>query len=212
MISGHEQAVSAAVFSPDGKRLLTASLDNTARIWDAHTGAPILVLAGHAGPLQSAGYSPDGRRIVTASSDKTARIWDAYSGLQLAVLRGHQDSVQSAVYSPDGLRIITASLDKTARIWDARISATLDAQILWQASAATSIPCRRRSATSWGCRRMRASASGLRLRPPAIRPPPFLRSGSIVTRHRVEGFLGRHRSLRVLRRNQRPRRRSTRRL
>jgi WD40 repeat protein len=135
VISGHEQAVSAAVFSPDGKRLLTASLDNTARIWDAHTGAPILVLAGHAGPLQSAGYSPDGRRIVTASSDKTARIWDAYSGLQLAVLRGHQDSVQSAVYSPDGLRIITASLDKTARIWDARISATLDAQILWQASA-----------------------------------------------------------------------------
>ncbi|HMD73625.1 MAG TPA: protein kinase [Steroidobacteraceae bacterium] len=136
-LPGHSEIVSSAAYSPDGRQLLTASFDKTARIWDARTGAPIVVLSGHAGPVQWAWYSPDGTRVVTASSDKTARIWDARTGAQLAVLLGHEDSIQSAAYSPDGTRIVTASLDKTARIWDAHVPASLDAQILWEASAVT---------------------------------------------------------------------------
>jgi len=137
VLTGHSQIVSAVTYSPDGDHLVTASFDKTARVWDARNGMLLLTLSGHAGPLQSVDYSPDGARIVTASSDKTARIWDARTGAQLAVLLGHDDSLQSAAYSPDGARIVTASLDGTARIWDAHVPATLEAQILWEASAVT---------------------------------------------------------------------------
>jgi WD40 repeat protein len=125
VLFGHRETVTTAAYSPDGTRIVTASYDKTARIWDARTGAPLAVLSGHADAVHSAAYSPDGSRIVTASFDKTARIWDARSGAPLAVLSGHGNNVNSAAYSPDGSRIITASFDKTVRIWDARSGAQL---------------------------------------------------------------------------------------
>jgi hypothetical protein len=63
------------VFSPDGSRVVTASADNTARLWDANTGAGLAMLLGHEGEVHSAVFSPDGSRVVTASADNTARIW-----------------------------------------------------------------------------------------------------------------------------------------
>ena len=117
-VLGHAVPVSWATWSPDGKRIVTTSVDGTARIWDVATAAQLVVLRGHSDIIQSAAFSPDGRRIVTASNDKTARIWDAATGAQLAVLSGHGLGVNSAAFSPDGRRVVTASNDKTARIWD----------------------------------------------------------------------------------------------
>jgi hypothetical protein len=122
---GHGDFVVSAAYSPDGTRIVTASNDKTARIWDARTGAQLMVLSGHGDFLLSAAYSPDGTHIVTASEDKTARIWDARTGAQLTVLLGHGDVVGSAAYSPDGTRIVTASFDKTARVWNARTGSQL---------------------------------------------------------------------------------------
>ena len=74
----------SAAFSPDGKRIVTASEDKTARLWDAETGKPIgEPLKGHTDSVMSAAFSPDGKRIVTASDDKTARLWDAETGKQI---------------------------------------------------------------------------------------------------------------------------------
>jgi eukaryotic-like serine/threonine-protein kinase len=125
VLAGHAGSVLGAAYSPDGTRIVTASYDKTARIWDSRTGAQLAVLSGHSDKVNSAAYSPDGTRIVTASYDKTARIWDARTGAELAVLSGHGDFVRSAAYSPDGTRIVTASYDRTARIWDARTAAQL---------------------------------------------------------------------------------------
>jgi WD40 repeat protein/serine/threonine protein kinase len=125
VLSGHGDIVVSAAYSPDGSRIVTASHDKTARIWEARTGAELAVLSGHAGPVSHAAYSPDGTRIATASADKTARIWDARTGAELAVLSGHAGNVISVAYSPDGSRIVTASADKTARIWDSRTGAEL---------------------------------------------------------------------------------------
>ena len=117
--SGDDGALMGAAFSPDGKRIVTASRTKSVRIWDAVTGKEIAVLRGHGAEVWSAAFSPDGTRIVTASYDKTARVWDAATAKEIAVLRGHEDGVNSAAFSPDGTRIVTASADKTARVWDA---------------------------------------------------------------------------------------------
>ena len=116
---GHEGLVSSASFSPDGARVVTASSDGTARLWDATTGQEIIALRGHEDRVLSASFSPDGARIVTASPDRTARLWDATTGREIIALRGHGDRVWSASFSPDGARIVTASDDYTARLWDA---------------------------------------------------------------------------------------------
>ena len=82
VLRGHDDRVWSGAFSPDGARVVTASYDKTARLWDAATGKAIAVLGGHDGPVYSTVFSPDGRRVVTASHDMTARVWDAATGRQ----------------------------------------------------------------------------------------------------------------------------------
>src|SRR5207248_5723435 len=119
MLASHTGAVRQVGFSPDGSRVVTASDDATARIWDATTGKELITLRGHTGAVAAAAFSPDNSRVVTASNDKTARIWDATTGKELMVLRGHTESVLCASFSSDGFRIVTGSDDMTARTWDA---------------------------------------------------------------------------------------------
>jgi WD40 repeat protein len=121
----HKNVVYSATFSPDGARLLTASLDNTAQVWDAATGAPIGAALRLEGAVYDAAFSPDGKRVVTASSDKTARLWDATTGLPIGRPMRHDGYVFSAVFSPDGARVATASQDKSARVWDAATGAPI---------------------------------------------------------------------------------------
>jgi hypothetical protein len=115
----HTEWVTSAAYSPDGRTIVTASGDQTARLWDAATGEHQRTLSGHTDWVTSAAYSPDGRTIVTASDDRTARLWDAATAEQLRTLSGHTDRVRSAAYSPDGRTIVTASADGSARLWDA---------------------------------------------------------------------------------------------
>jgi hypothetical protein len=117
-LEGHEGPVHSAQFSPDGKRIVTASDDKTARLWDTESGKLLATLQGHESYVNSAQFSPDGKRIVTASYDKGARLWEAESGRLLATFQGHEGRVTSAQFSPDGKRVVTASADKTARLWE----------------------------------------------------------------------------------------------
>ncbi|MEA3209883.1 MAG: hypothetical protein QOE70_2940 [Chthoniobacter sp.] len=117
----HQRAVKRAQFSPDGSRIVTASMDNTAQVWDAATGKPLGEPVLHGSNVVSARFSADGTRIVTASEDSTARVWDAATGKPVGEPLRHEKTknVWSAQFSPDGSRIVTASEDCTARVWDA---------------------------------------------------------------------------------------------
>ena len=88
---GTLKKILTAHFSPDGGKIVTASADSTAEIWDASTGKCIDSLIGHKAALVDAQFSPDNTKIVTASRDSTAKIWDAKSGQLLKDLVGHKD-------------------------------------------------------------------------------------------------------------------------
>ncbi|XXY70168.1 protein kinase [Sorangium sp. So ce291] len=118
-VLNHPDTVVHARYSSDGKRIVTASWDGIARVWNADgTGEPV-ALRGHDDQVRSAAFSPDGKRVVTASWDRTARVWNADGTGAPLVLQGHEGRVYSAVFSPDGKRVVTASWDRTARVWNA---------------------------------------------------------------------------------------------
>jgi WD40 repeat protein len=118
-LEGHTSTVFSVCFSPDGKRILTGSQDNTAKVWDADKGTEVLALEGHTNYVSGVCFSPDGRRILTGSLDNTAKVWDAQNGTEVLALKGHTNWVRSVCFSPDGKRILTGSLDNTAKVWDA---------------------------------------------------------------------------------------------
>jgi hypothetical protein len=128
-VMSHENGVKTASFSPDGTRVVTASWDKTARIWDARTGAPVGAPLWHKDIVWAASFSPDGTRVVTASTDGTARIWDAQTRAPVGAPLWREKEVRTASFSADGTRVVTASRDHTARIWDAQTGAPVGAPL-----------------------------------------------------------------------------------
>jgi WD40 repeat protein len=88
----------SVAFSADGRRIVTGSGDQSAKVWDARTGTPLLELKGETGVVMSVAFSADGRRIVTGSDDRTAKVWDARTGTPLLELKGHTDFVTSVAF------------------------------------------------------------------------------------------------------------------
>ena len=117
-LCGHQDMVWDVSWSPDGRRLATASGDRTARIWDTDGGNELAILEGHQDWVRSVTWSPDSQCLATASNDRTVRIWDAAHGTELAALYGHQGWVWGVAWSPDGQRLASASADLTVRVWD----------------------------------------------------------------------------------------------
>ena len=113
----HDKPVRTAAFNLDGGRVVTASADGTARIWEVPSGK-LLATLRHEREVCQASFSPDGRRVLTASFDGTAMLWDA-GGRPAAPPLRHGRQVHDAAFSPDGCRVLTTSLDSSAVLWDA---------------------------------------------------------------------------------------------
>jgi WD40 repeat protein/serine/threonine protein kinase len=115
----HTAPVLDADFSPDGRRVITASADHTAEVWDTDTGKPTSSTIRHEGRIVRASFNPDGTCVVTASDDGTAQIWDCGTGQRRGPPLKHNGPVRHAAFSPDGQSVVTASADKTVRVWNA---------------------------------------------------------------------------------------------
>jgi WD40 repeat protein/serine/threonine protein kinase len=108
-LRGHTGPLRSVAYSPDGKRLATASNDRTVRIWNAQTGKVLLTLSGHHDNVTQVAFSPDGRVLASASDDRTVRLWDANTGSPLNAFNKHPGVVTAVAFSRDGKQLTTVS-------------------------------------------------------------------------------------------------------
>ncbi|TMQ19635.1 MAG: DUF4365 domain-containing protein, partial [Deltaproteobacteria bacterium] len=104
--------------SADGQNLLTASYDNTVRLWDVATGRCLRVLEGHTEAVRAIAWSPDQRQLLSGGNDTTVRVWDVDSGRCVRVLEGHRSLINGVAWSADQRLALSASDDANVRLWD----------------------------------------------------------------------------------------------
>ena len=117
---GHTNQVKAAAYSPDGKTVVTAGNDRTARLWDVAGGKPIQLFTGHADTINSVAFNPEGTRIATASDDYSVKLWDVTNGRCIQTLKDQKNgSNRNAVtFSPDGKSVLVGCGDRTAKLYE----------------------------------------------------------------------------------------------
>ena len=108
-LTGHSDVVTAVAVTPDGQRAVSASEDETLKVWDLASGRELRTLTGHTDAVRAVAVTPDGQRAVSASDDKTLKVWDLASGRELRTLTGHADTVRAVAVTPDGQRAVSAS-------------------------------------------------------------------------------------------------------
>jgi len=147
---GHDGGLWMAVFSPDGKRIATASMDGTAKIWDAATSKVLFTVTHWPAlpgmprvPVMCVAFSPDGRQVASGSLvpdvdvakaltggvldprklHSEVRISDAGTGkLILKVNKIQMGLVDALAFSPDGSKIASSSIseDNSFVVWNAK--------------------------------------------------------------------------------------------
>ncbi|MGE0211497.1 MAG: hypothetical protein AB7S41_07370 [Parvibaculaceae bacterium] len=127
---GHMSLIRSIAFTPDGRRLISASDDKTIRIWDLETGKSVATLRGEVGDgdpgkVLSIAVSPDGRLLAAGGRLKTEglndfpiRLYDIESGQIVGLFRGHQDAILSLSFSPDGSTLASGAADDVAVVWN----------------------------------------------------------------------------------------------
>jgi len=122
VLSGHLAPVLMGVFTPDGERAITASSDETARLWDLQSRTEVRQYTrqytGHTGPLFCLALSADGRTLVTGAQDNTLRVWDVPQTKPIFWLAGHDGAASGLALSTDGRSIASVGVDKRLRLWD----------------------------------------------------------------------------------------------
>jgi WD40 repeat protein len=140
---GHRASVVGVRFRPDGRHVVSASVDAMVRVWDATTGrdvAPPIVVSP---PPPAAGASgairPDGRELANGATDGKVRLWDLETG-RVRTLPGHNGTVVGLAYDRDGLRLASTSALGTSRS-DARPGGELK---LWDVATGRELATPRR--------------------------------------------------------------------
>ncbi|CAG2122148.1 unnamed protein product, partial [Medioppia subpectinata] len=107
ILRGHLQDVSDVCWSPDGQQLVSASVDNTAIVWDVHKGQKLHKIVEHKGFVQGVAWDPIGKYLATLSADRNMRVIDAKSGrtvYRVHRMRTEESTKTSRLFYDDTLR------------------------------------------------------------------------------------------------------------
>jgi WD40 repeat protein len=107
-VASFRGGVTALAFHPHGRRLATASLVQSVRVWDVSTGRLAAELTGHLDAVTCVAYSPDGRWLASGGDDRTVRVWSDDTGSLQGSLE-LDTQVKALCYSPDGRAVYTGN-------------------------------------------------------------------------------------------------------
>jgi WD40 repeat protein/tetratricopeptide (TPR) repeat protein/tRNA A-37 threonylcarbamoyl transferase component Bud32 len=117
---GHTAPVYSVAWSPDGRRLASASVDGWVKVWEAASGKELFRLWGRDSGASSVAWSPDGTRLAAAGWEGLVKVWEAASGKEALSFQGHPKTLYSVAWSPDSQRLATGSHhDGTVGLWSA---------------------------------------------------------------------------------------------
>ncbi|MEQ0558637.1 hypothetical protein ABJI51_06120 [Amycolatopsis sp. NEAU-NG30] len=123
-LTGHTGRINTAALRPDGRVLVTASWDGTARLWDVHDPhhpVALGVLAGHTGNVNSVAFAASGRTVATAGFDGTVRVWDVSDPAKPGpgvLAEKHEGKAYAVAFSPAGPLLATADVKGMIRLYD----------------------------------------------------------------------------------------------
>ncbi len=118
-LEGHKKPVICAVFSPDGKRVLSGGSDSTLRAWDVASGKQLWKADLPNKPVVfCVAIAPDGRTALSGDNGPTFRLWDMESGEQLFEATKHSGGVEAVAFSSDGKRALSGGDDFVVRLWN----------------------------------------------------------------------------------------------
>jgi WD40 repeat protein len=113
----HAREVSGLAFSPDGKRLVTASKDRTVVVWDLASGRELRRYLGHTANVRAVAFSRDGKTVASAGDEANIKLWDAGSGKDVRALPTPA-GVTALAFSPDGKHLAATCDDRALRVFE----------------------------------------------------------------------------------------------
>ena len=117
-LTGHTAGVRAVVVTPDGQHAISASDDNTVKVWNLDRGAEDRTLTGHTDWVRVVAAFSDGRRAISGSDDHTLRVWDTETGTLERTIDVYSAWIRAVAVTPDGRYVVCASDDRTLKVWD----------------------------------------------------------------------------------------------
>ena len=114
----HSSYVLGVLFTPDNGNLVSASMDNTVKVWQVPGWELLREFKGHSNSVNGIAISPDGKTLATGSSDQTVKLWSLEGGDLLTTMQDRKKVVSAIEFSPDGKWIGAVSYGGRAMIWD----------------------------------------------------------------------------------------------
>jgi WD40 repeat protein len=118
VLQGHRDRVASLVFAPDGRTLISGSIDKTIRMWDSRTGQELRNIDAHEGGVNSLAVSGDGKTLVSGSFDRKAKSWDAGTARLLQTFEGSHSQILTVSLSANGTILAAGSEGGTIRVWN----------------------------------------------------------------------------------------------
>ncbi|MBD2480980.1 tetratricopeptide repeat protein [Planktothrix sp. FACHB-1365] len=117
-LSKHSNSVLCLRILAEGQTLVSASSDNTIKIWNLKTGQKIRDFKGHSSQINALAITPNDQTLASGSSDNTIKLWNLQTGQKIRTLTGHSGQINTLAITPDSQILVSGSNDNTIKLWN----------------------------------------------------------------------------------------------